>query len=79
MYVAHTAGAPAAARAEEDIAKQAWVAFIAGYEAIRSARLNAGKQLGLIDRKWTPSLPAGNWNAPRKGGSAAWKSTRRRS
>ena len=66
MYVAYTAAHwPMHAR-EEDIAKYKGK-YDAGYDAIRKARVERLKQLGLINPQWTPAPTVGDWaNVPHK-------------
>lgn len=69
MYLAFTAAHwPMHAR-PEDIAKYKGK-YDAGYDAIRQARVERLKKLGLIDPNWTPAPTFGDWtNAPHK----AWE------
>jgi arylsulfatase len=60
LYVAFTAAHwPLHAR-PEDIAKYSGK-YDAGYDAIRHARFEKAKQLGVIDAKWTLSPTVGDW------------------
>ncbi|MFO0942245.1 MAG: arylsulfatase [Pirellulales bacterium] len=61
MYVAHTAAHWPMHAKPDDIAKYRGK-YDVGYGAIRKARLERMKQLGLLDPRWKPSNQAGNWN-----------------
>lgn len=60
MYVAHTAAHWPMHAKPEDIAKYRGK-YDTGYDAIRKARLDKMKQLGLVDPRWKISKQAGNW------------------
>ncbi len=61
MYIAYTAAHwPLHAR-DEDIAKYKGK-YDAGYDAIRKARFERMKQLGVIDPKWTNNETVGDWS-----------------
>ena len=61
LYVAHTAAHWPMHAKDSDIAKYKG-RFDAGYDAIRSARLEKMKSLGLIDPRWDVTNPIGTWN-----------------
>ncbi|MEQ1859199.1 MAG: arylsulfatase [Chthoniobacteraceae bacterium] len=61
LYVAHTAAHwPMHAR-EKTVSKYKG-RYDAGYDAIRAARLARGRELGLVDSRWTPVPTAGDWS-----------------
>lgn len=60
MYVAHTAAHWPMHAKPEDIAKYRGK-YDTGYGAIRKARLDKMKQLGLVDPQWKLSKQSGNW------------------
>ena len=62
MYVAYTAAHWPLHALEEDIAKYKGK-YDAGYDAIRKARFERMKQLGLLDPKWNNNATVGNWDA----------------
>ena len=62
MYVAYTAAHWPLHALEEDIAKYKGK-YDAGYDAIRKARFERMKQLGVIDPKWALNTTVGNWDA----------------
>ena len=61
MYMAHTAAHWPMHAKESDITKYKG-RYDQGYDAIRSARLDRMKSLGLLDPRWQVSQQAGNWN-----------------
>ncbi|HLX62986.1 MAG TPA: arylsulfatase [Planctomycetota bacterium] len=62
LYVAYTAAHWPLHALDEDIAKYKGK-YDAGYDAIRRARFERMKQLGVIDPKWNWNETVGNWNA----------------
>jgi arylsulfatase len=60
MYVAFTAAHWPLQAPEDEIARFKGK-YDAGYEAIRAARIEKQKQLGLFDAKWQASPLAGDW------------------
>ena len=62
LYMAHTAAHWPMHAKESDIAKYKGK-YDAGYDAIRAARLEKMKQLGLLDPRWQVSPQAGDWSA----------------
>ena len=60
MYVAYTAAHWPLHALEEDIAKYKG-RYDAGYDAIRAARFERMKQLGVIDPKWNNNATVGDW------------------
>lgn len=62
MYMAHTAAHWPMHAKESDIAKYKG-RYKEGYDAIRRARLEKMKQLGLLDPRWQISPQAGDWSA----------------
>ncbi len=71
MYVAHTAAHWPMHAKPEDIAKYRGK-YDTGYGAIRKARLDKMKQLGLVDPRWMLSKQAGNW---KEVADQAWESS----
>ncbi len=61
IYIAHTAAHWPMHAKDADIAKYKGK-YDAGYEAIRSARLEKMKQLGLLDPRWQATPQAGDWS-----------------
>lgn len=61
LYMAHTAAHWPMHAKESDIAKYSG-RYDAGYDAIRAARLEKMKQLGLLDPRWQISPQAGDWS-----------------
>jgi arylsulfatase len=61
LYLAYTAAHWPMQALESDIAKYRGK-YNAGYEAIRRARYERGKQLGTIDPNWELSETFGDWN-----------------
>ncbi len=61
LYVAMTAAHWPMHAKEQDIAKYKG-RYDAGYQAIRAARVEKMKQLGLMDSRWLVSPAAGDWN-----------------
>jgi len=70
MYMAHTAAHWPMHAKDEDIAKYKG-RYDKGYDAIRTARLEKMKTLGLLDPRWQVSPQAGDWNAVE---NKAWES-----
>ncbi len=70
LYVAHTAAHWPMHAKEGDIAKYRG-RYDAGYEAIRTARVEKMKKLGLLDPRWLVSPQAGNWSEVE---NKAWES-----
>ncbi|MDQ3623969.1 MAG: arylsulfatase [Verrucomicrobiota bacterium] len=62
LYLAHTAAHWPMHAKESDIAKYQG-RYDAGYDAVRSARLEKMKELGLLDPRWQVSPQAGDWSA----------------
>ncbi len=62
LYVAYTAAHWPLHALEEDIAKYKGK-YDAGYDAIRAARFERMKKLGVIDPKWSNNATVGDWNA----------------
>ncbi|HVV02228.1 MAG TPA: arylsulfatase [Verrucomicrobiae bacterium] len=62
MYLAYTAAHWPMHALERDIAKYKGK-YDGGYEAVRHARFQRLKQMGLIDPKWELSPQAGDWDA----------------
>lgn len=60
LYVAYTAAHWPMHAKEADIAKYQG-RYDAGYAAIRLARWEKQKRLGIIDKKWTPAPLVGDW------------------
>lgn len=60
LYMAHTSAHWPMHAKESDIAKYRGK-YDVGYGAIRQARVEKMKQLGLIDQRWQISKQAGNW------------------
>ena len=69
LYMAHTAAHWPMHAKESDIAKYRGK-YDAGYDAIRTARLEKMKQLGLLDSRWQVSPQAGDWS---KVNNKAWE------
>jgi len=61
MYVAYTAAHWPMHALEEDIALNKG-RYSAGYDAIRRARLERARELGVVDTGWTPTETVGNWD-----------------
>ena len=61
MYVAHTAAHWPMHAKDADIAKYKG-RYDSGYDAIRTARLEKMKRLGLLDARWQVSPQAGDWS-----------------
>jgi arylsulfatase len=61
LYMAHTAAHWPMHAKESDIAKYKG-RYDAGYDAIRAARLEKMKKLGLLDPRWQISPQAGDWS-----------------
>lgn len=61
MYVAFTAAHWPMQAKPQDIAKYKGK-YDAGFQAIRTARYERLKQLGIIDSKWNLTQPAGEWS-----------------
>ena len=61
LYMAHTSAHWPMHAKESDIAKVKG-RYDAGYDTIRTARLEKMKQIGLIDPRWQISPQAGNWS-----------------
>jgi arylsulfatase len=61
LYVAHTAAHWPMHAKEADIARYRGK-YDAGYDAIRAARLDKMKRLGLLDPRWQVPPPAGEWD-----------------
>ncbi|MBN8625236.1 MAG: arylsulfatase [Planctomycetes bacterium] len=61
LYVAHTAAHWPMHAKPADIAKYRGK-YDSGYEAIRTARLEKMKRLGLLDSRWQAAPQAGDWN-----------------
>lgn len=70
MYMAHTAAHWPMHAKDEDIAKYKG-RYDKGYDAIRTARLEKMKTLGLLDPQWQVSPQAGDWKAVE---NKAWES-----
>ena len=70
LYVAYTAAHWPMHALPEDIAKYRGK-YDAGYEAIRAARHERQKQMGIVDTKWPLSPPAEDW---KKVPDKAWES-----
>jgi arylsulfatase len=70
MYMAHTAAHWPMHAKEADIAKYKGK-YDAGYDAIRAARVEKMKRLGLLDELWQVSPQAGDWS---KVDDKAWES-----
>jgi arylsulfatase len=62
LYVAYTAAHWPMHALDEDVAKYRGK-YDKGYEAVRRARFEKAKKLGLIDPKWELSPTAGDWGA----------------
>jgi arylsulfatase A-like enzyme len=62
LYMAHTAAHWPMHAKESDIAKYRGK-YDAGYDAIRAARLEKMKRLGLLDPRWQVSPQAGDWSS----------------
>lgn len=62
LYMAHTSAHWPMHAKESDIAKYRGK-YDVGYGAIRQARVEKMKQLGLIDQRWQISKQAGNWKS----------------
>ena len=69
MYMAHTAAHWPMHAKQSDIAKYKG-RYDSGYDAIRAARLEKMKELGLLDPNWQLSPQAGNWSAVK---NKAWE------
>ena len=69
LYVAYTAAHWPLQAPEKDIAKYRGK-YDAGYDAIRRARIERLKQLGLMDAQWQPAPTIGDWNAVK---NKAWE------
>ena len=69
LYMAHTAAHWPMHAKEADIAKYRG-RYDSGYNAIRAARLEKMKQLGLLDPRWQISPQAGDWS---KVSNKAWE------
>ena len=61
LYVAHTAPHWPMHAKEKDIAKYKG-RYDAGYDSIRTARLEKMKRLGLLDERWKVTPQAGDWS-----------------
>ncbi|MES2694816.1 MAG: arylsulfatase [Verrucomicrobiota bacterium] len=61
LYVAYTAAHWPLQAPEKDIAKYRGK-YDGGYDAIRQARLERLKKLGLVDPKWAPTPTIGKWD-----------------
>ena len=61
LYIAHTAAHWPMHAKDRDIAKYKG-RYDAGYDAIRSARLEKMKRLNLLDERWQISPQAGDWD-----------------
>jgi arylsulfatase A-like enzyme len=61
MYMAHTAAHWPMHAKDADIAKYKGK-YDAGYDAIRAARVEKMKRLGLLDERWKVSPQAGDWS-----------------
>ena len=61
LYVAHTAAHWPMHAKDSDIKKYSGH-YDVGYDAIRAARLEKMKALGLLDSRWKISLQAGDWS-----------------
>ena len=61
LYMAHTAAHWPMHAKESDIAKYKG-RYDAGYDAIRAARLDKMKKLGLLDPRWQVSPQVGDWS-----------------
>ena len=70
MYMAHTAAHWPRHAKEADIAQYKGK-YDAGYDAIRAARVEKMKRLGLLDERWKVSPQAGDWS---KVDDKAWES-----
>ena len=70
LYMAHTAAHWPMHAKDSDIAKYKG-RYDAGYDAIRSARLDKMKRLGLLDPRWQVTPQAGDWSAVQ---NKAWES-----
>ena len=70
MYMAHTAAHWPMHAKEADIAQYKGK-YDAGYDAIRAARVEKMKRLGLLDERWKVSPQAGDWS---KVDDKAWES-----
>ncbi len=70
MYMAHTAAHWPMHAKDADIAKYKG-RYDAGYDAIRAARVEKMKRLGLVDERWQVSPQAGDWS---KVEDKAWES-----
>ena len=70
LYMAHTAAHWPMHAKDSDIAKYKG-RYDTGYDAIRSARLNKMKRLGLLDPQWQVTPQAGDWNSVE---NKAWES-----
>lgn len=62
MYLAYTAAHWPMQALEEDIARHKGQ-YDAGYDAVRKARLERLKKMGLIDPKWEPAPTAAKWDS----------------
>lgn len=70
LYMAHTAAHWPMHAKESDIAKYKG-RYDSGYDAIRAARLEKMKKLGLLDPQWQVTPQAGDWSAVQ---NKAWES-----
>ncbi len=70
LYLAYTAAHWPLHAKEADIAKYHGK-YDAGYEPIRTARLEKMKQLGLLDSRWQPAPLVGDWSKVK---DQAWES-----
>lgn len=70
IYMAHTAAHWPMHAKEADIAKYKG-RYDAGYDSIRTARLEKMKRLGLLDERWKVTPQAGDWS---KVENKAWES-----
>lgn len=61
LYVAHTAAHWPMHAKDSDVKKYSG-RYDVGYDAIRAARLEKMKTLGLLDSRWKISAQAGDWN-----------------
>jgi arylsulfatase len=62
LYLAYTAAHWPMQALESDIAKYRGK-YDAGYEAIRRARYQRARELGILDKRWELSETAGDWDA----------------
>ncbi len=69
LYLAHTAAHWPMQAKDADLAKYKG-RYDAGYDAIRAARLEKMRRLGLLDPRWPVSPQAGDWSAVK---NKAWE------